>query len=207
MKNLKLHIILILIFISYFSFSQNTTNYNELDCRNFHPEMTHAEWLEVINYEENTEWSSWKDYKGDWKKYTTVYYAFLLDMDSTERAEEFYGLYNHQIKLEFDGATKEYTVNEHCDFHKENGEVVYNKPLMWYQKWPNKPFFRVEKNEIGYLLTVANFSGESNLKREKIKYDWKEFIADLQDNDKKEDNLNLYNHQDKDPWYKGWPNK
>ena len=129
-------------------------------------------------------------------------------MDSTERAEEFYNLYSHQIKVQFDGATKEYTVNEHCEFHKENGEIVYDKPLKWYQKWPNKPFFyQGESTDIGYLLTVANASSAINQEREKIKYDWKEFIADPQDNDKKEDNLNLYNHQDKDPWYKGWPNK
>jgi hypothetical protein len=196
MKNIKLNITILLLFFSLFSFSQD-----KLECKEFHPNMTHAEWLEVINYEENTEYSSWKHYKTDWKENTTICSEFF----DQEAREEVYGLYMHQAKIKIQGGTKEYTVNDHCDIHRTTGEIKYDKPLNWYQKWPNKPFS--DENDVNSCLTVSVMATFSNKTRNETKYDWKDFIADLDNTENKEDNLNLYSHQSIDPWYKGWPRK
>ena len=91
------------------------------------------------------------------------------------------------------------------EFHKTTGEYTYDIPVGWCKKWPNKPF--IKENNVESCLTVSVLSAESEDKRSKIKYDWKEYIADHDNDVKKEENPNLYNHQSIKPWYKDWPRK
>ena len=197
----KINTTILIIFISFFAFAQNN---HPLDS----PYMTHAEWLEYTDWlesikeEENKKNISWKEYKTDWKENTTICSDFFPNKES--RDKHIYGLYVHQAKIKTDGATITYDVNQ-TEFHKTTGEYTYDIPVGWCKKWPNKPF--IKENNVESCLTVSVLSAESEDKRSKIKYDWKEYIADHDNDVKKEENLNLYNHQSIKPWYKDWPRK